>query len=732
MPQTGWRHFILMLLIVSIYAWSRHRQSTTPHLIKSVLGKRILTSGHSLCYSWKLFQKSTQATPHIMLKPAQLCRFLPVLFTLLISVASHAAEIDDYASDDQRFLALRDAASKEDARRAEVLASQLSGYSLPSYVDYYLLKSHLRLAGESEVADFLTRYANTAIADRLRNDWLLILGHQNNWASFDALYPKFVLNDDTQVKCYAQLSKLKQGQNVADDARRLLTSARVYGEGCYALFSNLVESGQFTRADMWAQIRWAAEATTPDVAIHLAKLVDLEKTVKALDKSDKKLEAELAKPLARADDAHETALILLGRLAKIDPDKAVYALGKMNRSLTDHERAIAWGQIALPAAQNLLPEAAGYWEKVDDSQLSLDAFQWRVRTALRATDWPHVKAGIEAMPVSLLSEPAWIYWLGRAYVAENKPDLAQPFFQGIADRPGYYGQLALEETGLRVAIPPAPPIQTLDVIALSNNQGLQHALKFYGMNLRLEGNREWNWQLRSMSDQQLLAAAEFAQQNGVLDRMVSTSDRTKTVFDYTQRFPTPHQDIMTQNTNALGLDMAWVYGLIRQESRFILNARSSAGANGLMQVMPGTAQYVIKKMKWDNIDFTRMNDIETNITLGTNYLNIILTRLNGSEVLATAGYNAGPNRARAWRASLPKMVEGAIFTETIPFSETRDYVKNVLSNATYYAALFSGKPQSLKQRLGMISPFSDSPTDSDLPENLPGNVPANIATGATK
>jgi len=680
--------------------------------------------------------ESTQATSHNMIKPVQLFRLVPVLFTVLFAVSSYALPINDFSSDDQRFLALRDAASKEDARQAEELSSQLSGYSLPSYVDYYLLKSHLRLAGESEVADFLARYANTAIADRLRNDWLLILGHQNNWPSFDALYPQFVLNDDTQVKCYAQLSKLKQGQNVVADARRLLTSARVYGEGCYALFSNLVASGQFTRADMWAQIRWAAEATTPDVANHLARLADLEKTAKALDKPGKRLEAELVRPLEKSDDAHQTALILLGRLAKIDPDKAVFALTKMNRYLTDSERAIAWGQIALPAAQNLLPEAAGYWKKADDAQLSLDAYQWRVRTALRATDWASVKSGIEAMPVSLLSEPAWIYWLGRAYVAENKADLAQPFFQGIADRPGYYGQLALEEIGLRIAIPPATPVQTLDLIGLSGNQGLQHALKFYSMNLRLEGNREWNWQLRSMSEQQLLAAAEFARQNGLLDRMVSTSDRTKTMFDYTQRFPTPHQDIMAQNTNALGLDMAWVYGLIRQESRFILNARSSAGANGLMQVMPGTAQYVIKKMKWDNIDFTRMNDIETNITLGTNYLNIILTHLNGSQVLATAGYNAGPNRARAWRASLPKTVEGAIFTETIPFSETRDYVKNVLSNATYYAALFSGKPQSLKQRLGMVSPFSDTSADPDLPDNsfgnTTGNVPVNMPANTIK
>ncbi len=645
-----------------------------------------------------------------------------VLALLLVASVSSPCMAVDLSNDDARFLALRDAASKEDAARAAELAGELAGYSLSSYVDYYLLKSHLRSASDVEITDFLARYANTAIADRLRNDWLIILGHQGNWATFDAQYAQFVLNDDTQVKCFALLSKLNQAQNVAADARHLLTSARVYGEGCYLLFSSLVETGQFSASDIANQIRWAAEANSTAVAIHLAKLADREKTAKALDLPAHKIQAELNKPLARSVESHEIALLLLGRLARTDPDRASAALAKFNRYLTESERAIAWSQIALQAAQKLLPEADDYWEKSDDAPLSLEGYQWRVRTALRKTDWARVKTAIESMPPALLGDSAWVYWLGRAYVGLKQTDIAQPLFQSLVDRPGFYGQLALEERGLQIVIPPTTPVQTLDIISVSGNEGLQRALQFYAMNLRVEGNREWNWQVRQMSEQQMLAAAEFARQHDILDRMVSTSDRTRTLFDYNQRFPTPHEDIMAQTTQALGLDMAWVYGLIRQESRFIMNAHSSAGANGLMQVMPGTARYVVKKLKWDSLDMKKMNDIATNILLGTNYLNIVLTNLNGSQVLASAGYNAGPNRARAWRANLTKMVEGAVFAETIPFPETRDYVKNVLSNATYYAALFSGKPQSLKERLGVITPFLDTPDDIDLANNLSGTL----------
>jgi len=652
------------------------------------------------------------------------------LFPLLFAASVHAVNLFEFSNDDQRFLALREAASKEDAARASELAGQLMSYPLSSYVDYYQLKAHLRSASDGEVNAFLERHANSAIADRLRNDWLLVLGRQGSWAQFDALYPKFVQNDDTQVKCYALLSRLMQGQNVADDARRLLTSSRVYGEGCYHLFGILVQTGQFSSTDMWNQIRWAAEANSNTVAIQLARLANLDATEKALDRPTNKLAQDLSRPLAKSEQAHQIALIQLGRLAKIDPDKAVALLTKFQRQLTDNERATGWSLIALAAAQKLLPEAADYWKKSADAPLSLDAYQWRVRTALRVTDWPNVRAAIESMPASLLSEPAWIYWLGRAYVAEHKPDMAESLFQSIANRPHFYGQLALEECGLRTVIPPATPVQTLDLITLSGNAGLQDALQFYALNLRFEGTREWNWQLRTMSEPQLLAAAELARQHDLLDRMVSTSDRTRSIFDYSQRFPTPHSDIMAQTTAPLSLDMAWVYGLIRQESRFIMNARSSAGANGLMQVMPGTARYVVKKLKWESIDLSRMNEIETNILLGANYLNIVLNNLNGSEVLASAGYNAGPNRPRAWRASLTKMVEGAIFAETIPYPETRDYVKNVLSNATYYAALFTGKPQSLKEGLGMVSPFIDTPADQELSNSLSINMSGNTGNTA--
>jgi soluble lytic murein transglycosylase len=214
-----------------------------------------------------------------------------------------------------------------------------------------------------------------------------------------------------------------------------------------------------------------------------------------------------------------------------------------------------------------------------------------------------------------------------------------------------------------------------------------------------------------MTDRQLLAAAEFARSRGLLDRMINTSDRTQAEYDFTQRFPSPFREAMVQYSAPLGLDENWIYGLIRQESRFIMDARSSVGASGLMQLMPATARYVARKMNVSNFTPARVNELEMNLQLGTGYLKMVLDDLDGSPVLATAAYNAGPGRPRAWRASLTGPVEGAIFAETIPFNETRDYVKKVMSNSVYYAALSENRAQSLKARLGVIAPKAAGTTE---------------------
>jgi soluble lytic murein transglycosylase len=288
--------------------------------------------------------------------------------------------------------------------------------------------------------------------------------------------------------------------------------------------------------------------------------------------------------------------------------------------------------------------------------------------------------------------------------------------QSIAGQMHFYGQLAAEDLGLPFVLPPPPrTLQASEREAARAHPGCARALQLIDLGLRSEGQREWNFSLRGLGEREMLAAAQMACEREVWDRCIFTSDRSKAEIDIAQRFPTPHRAELTQTARRVGLDPAYAFGLIRQESRFITVARSSVGASGLMQVMPATARIVARRIGLDYKP-AMLTDPDTNLLLGTSYLKMVLDDFAGSQPLATAGYNAGPNRPRRWRDA--PVVEPAAWIEAIPIGETRDYVKKVLSNAVYYGALLGAQPPSLKARLGSpIGPPEPNapPSDRELP-----------------
>jgi soluble lytic murein transglycosylase len=218
--------------------------------------------------------------------------------------------------------------------------------------------------------------------------------------------------------------------------------------------------------------------------------------------------------------------------------------------------------------------------------------------------------------------------------------------------------------------------------------------------MRSEGMREWIWAIRGMDDRSLLAAAELARRHEIWDRAINTADRTQKEHNFNVRYLAPYRDVLGTAARARSLDEPLVLGLVRQESRFMSFAKSTVGASGLMQLMPATAAWVAGKMGMSDYAWSRVHHPEVNAKLGTFYLRQVLDELGGHPVVAAAAYNAGPGRARRWRDIRP--LEGAIYAETIPFSETRDYAKKVMVNSIYYAAV-QGQVRSLKARLGVVT-----------------------------
>jgi len=422
------------------------------------------------------------------------------------------------------------------------------------------------------------------------------------------------------------------------------------------------------------------------------------------------------------------------------------------------ESAWAWAQLGRTAAWRLAPEASDYFEKaVADRAMaagtgelppgasrlatawSAETLAWMARAALRSAStgqperWALVEQAIDAMAPDQQQDQTWLYWKAKALMARSKApgvgalgdalkQQARALLQRVASPVTFYGQLAAEELHGAPARAPAHPAPLTDteVAQARAMPGVDRALRMLDLGWRGDAIREWNFTVGyskpgGLSDRELLAVSEEACRREFWDRCINSSDRTRQEISLEQRYPTPYKHDVLAAAQEVGLDPAYMYGLIRQESRFVVAAKSNVGASGLMQVMPATAAWTARKL---GISFhpDQITERSTNLRIGAGYLKLVLDDFQGTQALAAAAYNAGPSRSRRWREGT--RLDAAAWVENIPFNETRDYVKKVLSNAVVYAHLLHGKPLSLRSRLGnTIGPRAGNapPTEDDLP-----------------
>jgi soluble lytic murein transglycosylase len=642
--------------------------------------------------------------------------------TLLTTAPAHAqTRAPGKAASDEAILDMSQAFKKGDQKRLTALLPQVRGHALEAWGAYWELKARLETAAPSEIQNFLTRFAGTYQEDRLRNDWLQLLGKNRDWTTFAAELPKFRMNDDREVRCYAiAAEQVLGGVDASDKLKREWYAQKEADDGCNFAASRLYGAKKLSDADIWRKARLAMELNRPRAARQAAEIISPEAAA-PLGEIMSNPGSYLAKRVtAGGKTGREEVVLALIRLADSDPEMAASVLeNHWSVHLQPEQRSWAWGVIGKQMAQRLSNNAMASFAKAKDSELNDDLLGWKVRAALRQSQWKAVLGATQAMSESAQQESTWTYWRARALLKLAKKDgdrtEATRLLESIASVRGFYEQLALEELGQSISTPVRPALLTVEEKdGARKNTGLSRSLAAIEAGLRSEGVREWNYstnlhQSGGMNDRELLAAADLACKHQVWDRCINTSERTKTEIDFETRFPMPHKDAVLLRSAKIGLDPAYVYGLIRQESRFIMDARSGVGASGLMQVMPPTAKWTAKKIGMTDFKPHQITDRDTNIAIGTGYLKLVLDDFAGSMPMAAAAYNAGPSRPRSWRGqSGGPVLEAAIWAENVPFAETRDYVKKVLSNTTNYAALISGQPQSLKTRLGTVGPRDGS------------------------
>jgi peptidoglycan lytic transglycosylase len=627
---------------------------------------------------------------------------------------------------DDDFLAAKAAYDRGQRARFEALAPRLAGHVLEAYVEFWQLSVRLDSVGASEVDSFLAKWPDTPLADRLRVDYLKALGKKGDWAGFDALHPP-AASEDVELACYGILARRqREGDAALVAAKPLWFSGQTTPDACEPLFAALINNGELSAADRRARLRLAAEAGN----VRLARVIgeDLPLDNRIPTREFMLVERDPARALAKGEFAwkarggRELALYALERAARNDAAGVRAAWEKQRAQLPEADRLYGNARIAFHAARQLDPRANDWFQEAAGAPMNEAQHAWRTRAALRAGAWSEVEAAIAAMPSAQAQDAAWRYWRARALTVAGRIDDANAIYAGLAGEFHFYGLLAAEALGRRVEPVSDPSRPSPTALALFGAQpGIRRAVKLAELDLRSESQREWLYMVRGRDDEGLLLAADYARRVGLYDRAINTADRTKERHDFGLRYMMPFREHFAAAARDQAVDEALLLSVARQESRFAPDIISSAGAVGLMQLMPPTARWVAKQLGRSDYRSAQIAELATNTQFGAFYFKYWQDRLEGMPALAAAAYNAGPGRAQAWRNGAP--LEGAIWVESIPFNETRDYVKKVLANAMFYARELDQPYVPLSTRLGVVPPRNTSPAGPDAVSPIATKTP---------
>lgn len=663
----------------------------------------------------------TQLINTVMIKK----KWILLAFILLSGQLSHMSVAMAGTKGD--FLQAREAFKRNDLAVVNQAITQFTpDHPLYAYLQYWQLtlqlkQDHLSFA---RVKEYQTAYPESLLAERLLIDWLKNQANKHNWQVVKEAY-KEPRNPDTELSCAYFNARYQTGEaDSAFSGKTLFFVDSDLSDQCQDYFTTLVKNNYLNHDEIWQRIRLSLENSSIKTATKIsstflgtAGFTDhfLAEITRAPEQYIQQC-LDNKKRCIESRPYEEGLIYALARIARRAPQKAVDYWLRFELIFPEVERGYVWGQLAYQAAKQQHPKALDWYYIAPPELLSDEQLEWRVRAALRQQDWRAVLLSIQCLSITDQNEPAWRYWQARAWIEQDENlDVAEQQLEKLAQEYHFYGQLASEELAelhdrspKKAGKQPLPHDTKVDIEemnAMKQNPSIQRALALNEFDLPGEGTKEWLWGSREFDDHKLLAASQIAYELNWYERAINTAARTKKVHNFTLRYPTPYRSILKNYTAYYEIDEAWVAGLIRQESRFSALTKSSAGAMGLMQIMPATAKQIANELELFDYRTNQLYKPNMNVLFGVYYLRQLWDNFELSKVLATAGYNAGPGRARQWQNNVPKDgLEGAIFIETIPFNETRNYVKFVLSNHLYYAARLGIYKQSLKQILGTVKP----------------------------
>lgn len=634
-----------------------------------------------------------------------------LLLLLLAAFASPLQATSNLEQQRKDFLEARKAVKQGALTRYRKLIKKLDDYPLRGYLEYEFLKRRLSKQSVERVHKFFVDNADSPIHDRLRGKWLRTLVKQGRWTQYVNDYQDL---NSPKLACYYARALQKIGHKDAANKtiEYLWLSGKSQPRACDAVFNSWRASGQASPEIIWQRIRLAMHKRRPNLARYLAKF--LGPTERSWVERWYKMYRRPAKMLNHQDFRKDTPLIReivlhgVERLARIDATEAAKRWHgiRTRYSFTADDIGKVERRIGLSAATQGLSEALLLLTRVDASWSDETVQQWRVRSALAAGNWNAVLHSVDALPESIRDDSGWQYWRARALDELGYKKHANEILSVLATRHHYHGQLAADRLGLPYSLDGTPlVVSEQDIQLLRTIPGIKRAEELFDLKLTLDARREWQRSIDVLNPRQLEIAAALASSWGWHDRAVLTIGRTGSLDDLKLRFPIVYEKQVTRHAKENHIEPAWVFGVLRQESAYMTDARSHAGAMGLMQLMPRTARMEARKLRLPLRGRYALLNVDKNIRLGTAHLKRVLDINKGHHVLATASYNAGVQRVRSW---LPKSgnIPADIWIETLPFNETRNYIKKVIATTAIFEKHLGQPITPIGKRLAEIKPRS--------------------------
>ncbi len=634
----------------------------------------------------------------------------------LAEARAGSAEPPVFRADVDRILVLeaRSALRRGERKRFDRLTDLLRDHPLHPWLRYLEFRRRPGRHEERAIEAFLATVPDTPMADHVRGRWLDRLARQHRWARFLEVYSSLSPGwADTRRKCLHARALLETGDDTAgfEAAAGLWGVPRSQDEACDRTFAIWAQRGGRTPEHLWHRIEISLERGKSDLAGYVAR---------ALDQPDRAIAEHWvrdyrrpARIVARAGRVRgepqweRPVAAAIAAIARRTPDAAAEAWRAVagdRSSVPASLDAFASWRIGLGYAQeHRLREAVEWIERVPDEHRGERLLGVLALLSFAEGRWADSLAALDALPSEARGDLRWRYWRARALTALGRAEEAS--WAEIAAERDYYGFLAADRIGAPYRIVQHPAGASAERIRrVESMAGFRRMREFHALGFRNGSRREWRRLVRRLEGEDLATAAEFALRNGWYFEAIRAAARAGAFDRLDLRFPIVWEEEAAAAAGDHGIDVAWVLATIRMESAFRPRARSSAGALGLMQIMPATGRRIASAAGIRHADSRTLLDPEKNIRLGAAYLRRLLDRLHGHPALASAAYNAGPHRAERWLARGEGM-EPDLWVEFVPYTETRQYVKRVLEySIVYQHRLGAARPVRMGDLLPPLPP----------------------------